>query len=131
MRKVNSNRYDFADAVQKYLKEYGDYTVEALTAVIPQIAKESAQKLKETSPRNTGEYAKNWKYKTEKGRLKVVSTVFNDKTYRLTHLLEKSHLMRNGRRSDASKTRHIQPVEEWATDETENRLIDYIQGFNI
>ena len=52
------------------------------------VAKESVQKLKNTSPRKTGSYAKGWAVKKQ-GEMDAI--VHNRTDYQLTHLLEKPH----------------------------------------
>lgn len=122
----NSNRFDFARAVKDTLQVYNGATAEAISVVIPQVAKEAVQKLKQTSPEDTGEYKRHWKYKLEKGRLKCEAIVYGDKpTYRLAHLLEHGHARRGGGR-DVPAIEHIKPVEEWANDEAVNGVIEYL-----
>lgn len=125
---INSNRFNFAETVQEYLKGYKGMTVEALTAVIPQVAKESAKKLQQASPKKSGKYAKGWTYKAEKGRIRVGATVYGkDPTYRLAHLLEYGHAKRGGDRMPVEGIEHIAPVAEWAQDEAVNRMFDYLE----
>lgn len=80
------------------------------------IAKEGVQKLRNTSPRKTGDYAKGWRVKRERGRDIPIVTIHNATDYQLTHLLENGHVVVNGKgtygRAPAKK--HIKPVEEWA-----------------
>lgn len=122
----NSNRFDFSKAVKDTLKVYQGATAEAISEVIPQVAKEAVQKLKQTSPRDTGEYGRHWKYKLEKGRLTCEAIVYGDKpTYRLAHLLEHGHARRGGGR-DVPAIEHIAPVEEWANDTATDRIIEYL-----
>ena len=127
---INSNKFNFQDVIGKYLKTYQGETIEALTTIVPQVAKESVKKLKAASPKSdglhSGTYAKGWRYKVEKGRIRVGATVCGgDPTYRLAHLLEYGHAKRGGGRVDGIE--HILPVEEWAVDEASNRFIDYME----
>ena len=59
---------NFADVVSKYLREYETEATEKLTETITEVAKESVKKLRSSSPKRTGKYAKGWTYKVEKGR---------------------------------------------------------------
>ena len=88
---------------------------------IQQIAKESVAKLKNTSPRKTGSYAKGWGTKKE-GEMTVI--VHNRTDYQLTHLLENGHVIRNkkGTYGRTHAIKHIAPVEEWAIDELPRRI---------
>ena len=123
---MSSSSFNFAETVKTFLNnEYYPQVVEAVTEVVPKVAKEAAKKLKSTSPGKN--YPKGWAVKTEKGRIKVGSTVYGKSgTYQLAHLLEKGHLLRNGQRS--TPIVHIKPVEEWAINEAYERIMDKLEG---
>lgn len=94
-----------ASEITKCLNQYTDEVTEALEQTKESLAKEGVKKLKATSPKDKGDYAKNWaQRKTKKGR-----AIYN-KQYQLTHLLEDGHAKRNGGRVAAVV--HIAPVEE-------------------
>lgn len=123
---------DFNINLEKQLKEIldefeGDVT-EATKKVVKEVGRESAKKLRQTSPvGKTGRYAKGWTYKTESGRLTNSATVYGKKqTYPLAHLLEHGHARRGGGRTAAIV--HIKPVEEWAVKEFEARLRKEIEA---
>lgn len=123
---VNSSTMNFADVVAKYLREYETEATEKLTETITEVAKESVKKLRSSSPKRTGKYAKGWTYKVEKGRMNNVATVYgNDPTYRMAHLLENGHAKRGGGRT--APITHIEPVEQWAVDDVVNRYIDKME----
>lgn len=84
------------------------------------VAKECVQKLRNTSPKKTGDYARGWKVSTQ-GKDYVVH---NATDYQLTHLLENSHVIRNKKGTYGRSTphKHIKPVEEWAIDELPQRI---------
>lgn len=92
---------------------------------IDRVAKESVQKLKNTSPIKTGSYAKGWGTKKQ-GEMDVV--VHNRTDYQLTHLLENGHVIRNkkGTYGRVPARKHIKPVEDWAVDELPRRIIEDI-----
>lgn len=127
---VNSSKFNFKDTVDGIMKWYYQEVVAAGYEVIPQVAKEAAAKLRKTSPRrsvNGGKYAKGWASKKEKGRLQVVATVYGKPgTYQLAHLLEHGHALRGGGRTNSIV--HIAPVEEWATNEAYDRIMDKVEG---
>lgn len=84
------------------------------------IAKEAVQKLKNTSPKKTGEYAKGWAVKRTKGKNGIVDvTVYNKKKPQITHLLENGHRVENakGEYGRFNGIKHIQPVADWASSE--------------
>ena len=92
---------------------------------IQTVARESAQKLRNTSPVKSGSYAKGWGVKCQ-GDMDVI--VHNRTDYQLTHLLENGHVIRNkkGTYGRTSGIKHIKPVEEWAVDELPRRIIEDI-----
>lgn len=119
---------DFALDVKKLLDQYSDDVFEAMAEVVPEVAKESAKKLKQTSPKSSknGRYAKGWTSKAEKGRMTTTATVYGKTgTYQLAHLLEHGHATRNGGRTKPIV--HIKPVEEWATEEVISRTAERIE----
>ena len=83
------------------------------------------KELKETSPKRTGKYSKGWRVKTEKGRGFINCTIHNATNYQLTHLLEKPHLTRNGRRTTPKV--HIAPVEEKCIEEFQKGVENIIR----
>lgn len=128
---INSSKFNFADVIQDYLRVYDGAAVEVLTETITEVARESVKKLKAESPKGaTGDYAKNWRYQVERGRLRVGATVYGDKpTYSLAHLLEYGHAKRGGGR--VAPIVHIAPVEEWAVDEVVDRYVTKMEGLVI
>lgn len=110
-------------------KILNDYTVEVKRAAMNAIdstAKESVQRLKQTSPvgrgKNAGEYAKSWSIKRENDKQKGLATVIvrNKNHYQLTHLLEYGHALPQGGRTKAQP--HIAPVNDWAANEVVRRI---------
>lgn len=127
MASLNATAMDFADVVQKCLDEYGDACTEALTEIVPKVAKDAAKRLKQNSPKKSGKYAKGWTTTVEKGRAWVAATVHGKSgTYQLAHLLEHGHATRNGGRVGGRT--HIKPVESWAVDEVGDRLTEKLEG---
>lgn len=110
----------FAIAISDILS---DYTVEAEKAfrkACTTVAEESVEKLKNTSPKKTGDYARGWTWR----QAGLGFVVYNATDYQLTHLLEKGHAIVNGHGTygRAPAHPHIKPVEEWAKSE----LVDEI-----
>lgn len=101
---VNINQ--LASEINRQLSLFANQTEETVQQVAEKTAQEGVEKLKVSSPKKTGDYAKSWTYRKVKGKF----IVHNKDHYRLTHLLEKSHALRNGGRSRAQP--HIKPVEQ-------------------
>ena len=106
--------------INEILNEYSLEIQEMIETESKAIAKEGALKLKSTSPKLTGDYAKGWRVKTEKGKGWISNIIHNATDYQLTHLLEKPHLLRNGRLSTPKV--HISPVEQECTKEYEQKV---------
>ena len=117
---------DFASDVKKILEQYQVNAIEVMNEVIDEVAKEGSKRLRQSSPRRTGKYAKGWTQTVEKGRL-TISAIIHGKsgTYQLAHLLENGHLTKNGKRTRAIS--HIAPVEEWVVDESVKRTIKKLE----
>lgn len=108
-----------ADALDKEIRLATKEEVEKINEIAKKAADDGVAKLKTTSPRSSrkggrlGHYADNWKVKVEKADFTGVNkiTVYNDKKYQLTHLLENGHAIAGGTGRVAG-IKHIAPVEE-------------------
>ena len=114
------------EELSSILADYAADVTAAVNDAAKETAKETAEKLKQASPKRTGKYAKDWKYKrtTVPGVNGPVWVVYNDKHYRLTHLLEKGHAKRGGGRTPAIK--HIEPVSDQAAEIFEQKALEAI-----
>lgn len=112
--------------IKDILNEYSVEVQESIVKVAENVAKKGADKLKQTSPKRTGKYSKGWRVKTIKGRGEVSSTIYNATNWQLTHLLEKPHLLRNGRLSTPKV--HIYPVEQQCIKEYETEVEKVIKN---
>lgn len=119
---------DLDKAVNDILSQYGEVAIEATKEAVAEVAKESAKKLKSSSPRGrTGKYAKGWTSKVETGRVSASATVYGKSgTYQLAHLLEHGHAKRGGGRT--TPIQHIEPVEQWAVEEALQRITQKLEG---
>lgn len=111
-------------SITDILNDYSLDIQEAIQKDAEEVAKSGANKLKTTSPKNTGKYAKGWKVKTTKGRGYVSSTIHNTTNWQLTHLLEKPHTIKNkyGVWGTSKPKEHIRPVEQECIKEYQRRV---------
>ena len=99
--------------IDDILTTYADEVNDVMETTIEDEAKETAKKLKSSSPKRAkgskrGAYARSWKV-TKRGKTYIVH---NAKHYRLTHLLENGHVVRNakGTYGRAAPIKHIEPA---------------------
>lgn len=109
-----------SDQVREVLNEYDVKLKRATNNAMDVVAKEAVSKLKNTSPKKTGSYARGWGVHRERGSGGINTVTVRNKTdYQLTHLLENGHVIRNkkGEYGRTNGIKHIAPVEEWANSE--------------
>lgn len=97
--------------ITRYLTAYINGVERGMLSARESISKEAVKKLREKSPKKTGDYKKGWRVTTEKRGKKIVH---NKTDYQLTHLLEFGHANVNGGRTPAKV--HIRPVAEEAVE---------------
>lgn len=108
---------DLAGEILLAVRTYTDTVGVAIEEAVTETAKNLAADLRETSPKDTGDYAKGWRYRKEApGRYRV----YNKDKPQLTHLLEKGHAKRGGGRVEAKV--HIKPAEERHIPQLERRI---------
>lgn len=116
-----SNTFNVGEQLAEILEDYTETVKEVKNKVFKQTAREAVGKLKNTSPRKHGDYARSWTMKTDRDG---TVTVYNKEHYRLTHLLENGHVVRNkkGTYGRTNGIKHIKPVEEWGNDAVVERI---------
>jgi hypothetical protein len=107
---------DLSNQIARELQRYSNAVTEDVETALVEVAKETVDDLKETSPELTGDYRKGWRVKKVRGK----QVVYNKTDYRLTHLLEKGHAKVGGGRVPAQV--HIRPAEERAIEDLVNRI---------
>ena len=108
---ANVNIDQLAAEIAKGLAEYSQDVVEKVNVSSEAVGKAAVKRLKETSPKDKGKYAKSWRVKTDPqvGQPNTL-TIHNKNHYYLTHLLEHGHAKTNGGRVEGIP--HIRPAEE-------------------
>lgn len=112
---------DFSTAMSKILAAYNNDVTEATRRLVKRAGNEARDRLRQTSPRDTGQYAEGWtagQYTWT--ALGAEITVYNAKKPGLAHLLENGHAKQNGGRAPAKV--HIKPVEEEVGRELEKNI---------
>lgn len=109
----------FSVQMAELLDDYSREVQKAANNSIDKVTKEAVSKLKSTSPKRKGNYAKGWTRKRLKDRSGINNVIVHNRVYQLTHLLENGHVIRNGEGTfgRAPGIKHIKPVEEWANSE--------------
>lgn len=111
---------DLSAQIAQELSRWSEEIEDQVDQFAEEVATETVQELRATSPRSPkgGKYAKSWrKKKLAKGQYVVHVAAPH---YRLTHLLEKSHVLVNGGRSRPIV--HIKPAEEKAIASFEEKM---------
>lgn len=116
------------DQMDEILADFVNEEQETIEKTFDSVAKLTKKKLVEVSPKDKGDYAKGWTVTKDKksgakfGPVGVV--IHNKKHYRLTHLLEKSHQIRNqyGTYGRSKAQPHISKAEEWGVNELMKEL---------
>ena len=101
-----------AAEIAKGLAEYSQDVVEKVNVSSEKVGKAAVKKLKQTSPKRYGNYAKSWTMKTEPEVGQPHKRIVHVKAphYRLAHLLEYGHAKVGGGRVEGRP--HIRPAEE-------------------
>ena len=112
---------NLVNEINKILEDFKDATQETVEQAVTSVARESVEKLKSSSPKLTGRYAKDWTVSiNKKSKFLYQKVVHNKKHYQLTHLLENGHRLKRGGKTAAHE--HIRPVEQWSQDELYDRI---------
>ena len=113
--------------IVRELSEFGSEVAEAIKREAKSAANKSVEKLKKTSPKDTGEYAKGWKFKIEyESTNDIRIRIYNSKKPELTHLLENGHAKKGGGRVAAIP--HIRPAEQEAEKALQNGVKVVVRG---
>lgn len=107
------------------LTEYSDEIADAIKEDCKQVANETADELRQTSPKRTGVYASGWKVKPVfENRETIRLAVYNSKKPQIAQLLEFGHITKNGtgrKYDDTPKHPHIIAAEQHAREKLEQK----------
>lgn len=112
--------------VKDILNDYSSDIQDAITQEAIKVSQKGRDELKNTSPKRTGKYRKGWRVNTQKGRGFIECIIHNSTNYQLTHLLEYSHLTRDGKKTTPKV--HIKPVEQTCIKEYEKSVEKIIKN---
>lgn len=115
---------DLSDAVQDAVDDFVGMLPDDFEAAQKAAAKKAQKLLKNSSPKQSGDYAKNWKIKTTKTRTGASTQIYQGKKPGLTHLLEFGHPIVSGGRTvgQAKAFPHIADAQEAAAKAYEEEL---------
>ena len=101
----------------KILEDFADKESETLFQDISKAGKRAKREVVARSTKRTGDYSKGWAIRTVKTPKSIAVTIYNKTDYRLTHLLEKGHIIRNkyGTFGRAPAHPHIKQAQDEAT----------------
>lgn len=128
------NLDDFQEAIEAALEGYGGDVAEAVAEAVPDIARQTAAKLRAASRSQfgSGKYARGWTFQTQPGRLTVSAVVYGKSgTYQLAHLLEYGHVTRNGTGRTYPRTPahpHIAEVSDWVEQQAPEIIERTVKG---
>lgn len=114
--------------LDRLLSDLSDEENEILFQCMSKAMKKAKKDVQNASPKGPKNYAKGWSIRTKRERYGFMGVIYNRTHPRLTHLLERSHVIRNqhgtyGRTSPGhGQVVHIEPVR----DQAEEYLIELL-----
>lgn len=125
---------DLMTQLNDVLQDYSKEVMDIYNTCGKEIADDTVSKLKRVKfgKYDRGKYSKSWAVKQEKSNWGTDSyTIYNKKHYRLTHLLEFGHVVKNGTKRVVGKAGaipHIKPMEEWVQNQLPKLLVQKLGG---
>lgn len=109
------------------LAGYTQEAAEEIGELAEEVAGECVERLKKTSPRKTGKYAKSWTSETAHRSREETRVVVKNKQAYKTHLLENGHAKRGGK-GRVEGIPHIAPAEREAVQKFETGVQKILAG---
>ena len=125
---------DLMTQLNDVLQDYSEEVMDTYNTCGKEIADDTVSKLKRVKfgRYDRGKYSKSWAVKQEQGKLgSYTYTIYNKKHYRLTHLLEFGHVIKDGtgrKVGEAGAIEHIKPMEEWVQNQLPKLLEQKLGG---
>lgn len=125
---------DLMTQLNDVLQDYSKEVMDTYNTCGKEIADDTVSKLKRVKfgRYDRGKYSKSWAVKQEKSNWGTDSyIIYNKKHYRLTHLLEFGHVVKNGTKRVVGKAGaipHIKPMEEWVQNQLPKLLEQKLGG---
>ena len=120
------------DQMDEILADFVNEEQDVIEGCFVTVGQATVKRLKEISPKSAGggDYARSWTLQKQSKKSRGITfgktgvTVYNKKHYRLTHLLEKSHRIKNqyGEYGRSEPKPHIGKAEEWGVNELMKEL---------
>lgn len=119
---------DFAQEIEIILDGYSADVRHLVNAAARDVANRCLKRIRDTSPRDTGDYAKGWTIKTVLANFYAIPTyiIHNKTDYQLVHLLEFGHAKANGGR--VAEIPHVRPAAEIAERELVAAVEDALEN---
>lgn len=133
---------DFSKYMNALLEEYGAEVASVTVTAADNVARSARKKLMQKTAGDfkdlTGDYRKGWRATLRKTHISVDARVYNATDYRLTHLLEKGHVIKNQfgvtkneeKKKEADAHPHIANVNDWAIEQFELQLAEQLERLN-
>ena len=133
---------DFSQYMNALLDEYGTEVASCTVTAADNVSRSARKRLMQKTTGNfndlTGDYRKGWRATLRKKHLSVEARVYNATDYRLTHLLEKGHVIKNQfgvtkkeeKKKEADAHPHIANVNDWAIEQFELQLAEQLERLN-
>lgn len=134
MSQVTIKPDQLAREILKNLDDYTDNVRVKVDEAVGEIAKESQKQLRATTGAAGSnvwkKYPTGWTTKSTRRKGYRKEEVWNSRYYRLTHLLENGHVIKNGTGRTYGRTRsfeHIGPINDEAQEKLEEKIREAIE----